>query len=73
VRDELGLVRFQVLTALSMKIIAFWDIAPCNLGVDRRLRGAYCLHHQGDHDDCICYYVLHCAQYKYMSATHAFR
>jgi hypothetical protein len=31
-----------------MKIRAFWDVAPCNLGVDRRLRGVYCLHHQGN-------------------------
>jgi hypothetical protein len=32
-----------------MKIIAFWDMAPCSLiKVDRRFRGAYCLHHQGD-------------------------
>jgi len=30
-----------------MKIRAFWDVAPCSLGVDRRFRGAYCLHHQG--------------------------
>jgi hypothetical protein len=29
-------VRFQVLTAASMKIRAFWNIAPCSLvGVDR--------------------------------------
>jgi hypothetical protein len=42
-------VRFQVLTTESMKLRAFWDIAPCSLvGVDRRFRGAYCLHHQGD-------------------------
>jgi hypothetical protein len=42
-------VRFQVLTAASMKIRAFWDMAPCSLvAVDRRFRGAYCLHHQGD-------------------------
>jgi hypothetical protein len=28
---------------------AFWDIAPCSLvEVDRRFRGAYCLHYQGD-------------------------
>jgi hypothetical protein len=26
---------------------AFWDVAPCSLvGVDRRFRGAYCLHYQ---------------------------
>jgi hypothetical protein len=41
-------VRFQVLMAASMKIRAFWDIAPCSLGVDRHFRGAYCLHHQGE-------------------------
>jgi hypothetical protein len=28
--------------------IAFWDIALCSLGVDRRFRGAYCHHNQGD-------------------------
>jgi hypothetical protein len=41
-------LRFQVLTAVSMKITAFWDIAPCSLGADQRIRDAYCLHHQGD-------------------------
>jgi hypothetical protein len=25
----------------------FWDVLPCKMIVDRRLRGAYCLHHQG--------------------------
>jgi hypothetical protein len=29
-------VRFQVLTAASMKIRAFWGTAPYSLGVDRR-------------------------------------
>jgi hypothetical protein len=42
------LVRFRVLMAASMKIRAFRDIAPSCLGVYRRFRGAYCLHHQGD-------------------------
>jgi hypothetical protein len=42
-------VRFQGLTAASMKMPPFWDIAPCSLlGVDRRFRDAYSLHHQGD-------------------------
>jgi hypothetical protein len=41
-------LRFQVLTATNMEIRAFWDISPCSLGVDRRFRGAYCLHRQGD-------------------------
>jgi hypothetical protein len=26
--------------------IVFWDIMPCRMIVDRRFRGAYCLHHQ---------------------------
>jgi hypothetical protein len=30
-----------------MKLRVFWDIAPCShVEVDRRFRGAYCLHHQ---------------------------
>jgi len=34
--------------ATSMKMTAFWDIAPCSLvEVDRRLKGAYYLNHQG--------------------------
>jgi hypothetical protein len=31
-----------------MKIRVFWGVVPCSLGVDRRFRGAYCLHHQGE-------------------------
>jgi hypothetical protein len=39
-------VRFQVLIAASIKMRAFWDIVVCSLvGIDRRFRGAYCLHH----------------------------
>jgi hypothetical protein len=41
-------MRFQVLTAASMKFRVFWDVAPCShIELDRRFRGAYCLHHQG--------------------------
>jgi hypothetical protein len=41
------LVRFQVLTVASMKIRAFWDIAPFSLvGVDRHFRGVYCLRYR---------------------------
>jgi hypothetical protein len=41
-------VRFQVLTAASMMFRAvFWVVLPCKVIVDRRFRGAYCLHHQG--------------------------
>jgi hypothetical protein len=38
-------VRFQVLTAASMMFrVVFWDILLCKIIVDRRFRGAYCLH-----------------------------
>jgi hypothetical protein len=41
-------MRFQVLTATSMNTTVFWDVAPCSLvEMDRRFRGAHCLHHQG--------------------------
>jgi hypothetical protein len=40
-------VRFQVLTAASMKFrIVFWDVLPCKIIVDRRFRDTCCLHHQ---------------------------
>jgi hypothetical protein len=31
-------VRFQVLMAASMKMIAFWDVVLCSLVVDRHFR-----------------------------------
>jgi hypothetical protein len=41
-------VRFQVLTAASMKMAVFWVVAPCSLvDVYQRFRGPCCLHHQG--------------------------
>jgi hypothetical protein len=40
-------VRFQVLTASSMKMAVFYVVAPCSLVVYRRFKGANCLHHQG--------------------------
>jgi hypothetical protein len=31
-----------------MKMAVFWDVMPCSLvEIDRRFRGAFCLHHQG--------------------------
>jgi hypothetical protein len=40
-------VRYQVLTAASMKMTAFWDIAPCSLAeIYRCSSAAHCLHHQ---------------------------
>jgi hypothetical protein len=42
------IVRFQVLTAASMKFRVLWDVLPCSqIDVDRYFRGACCLHHQG--------------------------
>jgi hypothetical protein len=42
----LNTVRFQVLTAASMKITVFRDIVPCSpVEVNRRFRGTYCLQH----------------------------
>jgi hypothetical protein len=29
----------------TMFRVVFWDILPCKMIVDRRFRGAYCLHH----------------------------
>jgi hypothetical protein len=46
--NKIDFVRFQVLTAASMVFrIVFWDILHCKMIVDRRFRGAYCLHRQG--------------------------
>jgi hypothetical protein len=41
----LGLVRFQILMAESMKTTDFWDIALCSLTEVEHFRGAYCLYH----------------------------
>jgi hypothetical protein len=31
------------------EVRVYWDVVPCShVAVDRRFRGAYCLHHQGD-------------------------
>jgi hypothetical protein len=47
IRPHEDMVRFQVLAAASMKMMAVWDIAPCTLvEVDRCFRDAYYLHHQ---------------------------
>jgi hypothetical protein len=52
-------VRFQVLTAASMKMTVFWDVAPRSLAKFKwRLRGAYCLLNQG----LDVYYRVHKSQ-----------
>jgi hypothetical protein len=43
-RQLYELVKFQVLTAASVKIAVFWIVAPCSLvEVCRRFRGVCCL------------------------------
>jgi hypothetical protein len=40
IRSRINFVIFQVLTAASVKMTAFWDITPCSfVEIDRRLRG----------------------------------
>jgi hypothetical protein len=47
---QVTLVRFQVLTAASMKFRVFWDILPCSqIHVGRRFVGACCLRNVGRH------------------------
>jgi hypothetical protein len=32
-----------------LKMTVFWDVVPCSLiDIQRRFKGAYCLHYQGD-------------------------
>jgi hypothetical protein len=52
-------VRFQVLTAASMKYRVFWDVAPCShVEVDRRFVGAYCPHHRPDDGGFLRFYSV---------------
>jgi hypothetical protein len=45
---KMNLAGFEVLTAVVMKSIIFWDITLCSpLSVDWRFGGTYRLHHQG--------------------------
>jgi hypothetical protein len=52
-QKRVNFVRFQVLTAASMQMAAFWVVSPCSLVEDYwHLKGASCLHHQSnDHPD----------------------
>jgi hypothetical protein len=44
--DNCNIVRFEVFTAMTMKNIVFWDMAPCGSGSNRRFGGTYRLHLQ---------------------------
>jgi hypothetical protein len=60
-------VRFQVLTAASMKFGVFWDRETCShVEVGQRFRSAYCFHHQGYHrpDDGGSTHLLNVGQPK---------
>jgi hypothetical protein len=40
--------KLPILKSKSLMFRAvFWVVLPCKMIVDRRFRGAYCLHHQG--------------------------
>jgi hypothetical protein len=42
-------LKYPQLVNVVIKFSVFWDVLPFSqVDVDRRFRGAYCLHHQGD-------------------------
>jgi hypothetical protein len=45
---DLCYARFEVFTAVTMKNAVFWDVTKCEFCRNRRIEGAYRLHHQGD-------------------------
>jgi hypothetical protein len=49
--DLYTFMSWSVVCLIFFKFRAFWDVVPCShVQFDRRFRGAYCLHHQGDDD-----------------------
>jgi hypothetical protein len=66
--EQMKPVRFQALTAASMKKTAFWDTAPCSLTqLDRRFRCAECLQHQGDRRGAGTVQVLYSGDTKFVT------
>jgi hypothetical protein len=43
-------VRFEVLTAVTMKTVAFWDVSLYGSCKDRHIRSTYRLHLQGENN-----------------------
>jgi hypothetical protein len=41
-------VRFDILTALTVKNVVFWDVMTCGSYKNRRFGVTYHLHHQGE-------------------------
>jgi hypothetical protein len=63
-------VRFQVLTAASMKFtFFFWDVLPCKIIVERRFRGTCCLHHYRP-DDGGSTYLWNVGRQLFYTAVH---
>jgi hypothetical protein len=51
IKQDRCIVRFDVLTAVSMKMAVFWVLAPWSLAeVYQHFRGPCCIHHQDDED-----------------------
>jgi hypothetical protein len=66
-RIRLYIMRFEVLTVLSMKMRVFWYTVPCSFtGVDRRFRCAYCIH-RSDDGRSIHIWNIHLLQWDYMA------
>jgi hypothetical protein len=42
-----NVLRFEVFTAITMKNVVFWDVAPCRYFFNQRFGGTYRLHLQG--------------------------
>jgi hypothetical protein len=42
--------------------IVFWDVLPCKIIVDRRFRGAYCIHHHGVISQKTAIFLVHILQ-----------
>jgi hypothetical protein len=40
-------IKFEVLTAVTMKNAVFWDVTPCGYCKNGRFGGTYRLHHKG--------------------------
>jgi hypothetical protein len=44
IMDNINNVRFEGFTAVTMKNVAFWNVAPCSFCLNRRFGGTYLLH-----------------------------
>lgn len=43
---EIRVMSFKVLTVVTMKFTAFWDMMPYSLDIYQRFEGIYCFHQQ---------------------------